>query len=57
LQGFQALSYERLRLLFRDAFGLIVSEARSGRMLRNRLENMFNALPLSVEKEIPSKAV
>jgi transposase len=26
LKGFQALSYERLRLLFRDAFGLIVSE-------------------------------
>jgi transposase len=25
-KGFQALSYERLRLLFRDAFGLIVSE-------------------------------
>ena len=26
LKGFQALSYERLRFLFRDAFGLIVSE-------------------------------
>ena len=25
-QGFQALSYERLRLMFRDAFGLCVSE-------------------------------
>jgi transposase len=26
LKGFQALSYERLRLLFRDAFGLVISE-------------------------------
>jgi len=26
LKGFQALSYERLRFLFRDAFGLIISE-------------------------------
>jgi transposase len=26
LKGFQALSYERLRFLFRDAFGLIVSD-------------------------------
>ncbi len=26
LKGFHALSYERLRFLFRDAFGLIVSE-------------------------------
>ena len=26
LKGFQALSYERLRFMFRDAFGLIVSE-------------------------------
>lgn len=26
LKGFQALSYERLRFLFRDAFGLMVSE-------------------------------
>jgi len=29
LKGFHALSYERLRFMFRDAFGLIVSEARS----------------------------
>jgi len=28
LKSFQAVSYERLRFLFRDAFGLIVSEAR-----------------------------
>ncbi len=26
LKSFQALSYERLRFLFRDAFGLLVSE-------------------------------
>jgi len=26
LKGFQALSYERLRFLFRDAFGLVISE-------------------------------
>ena len=26
LKGFHALSYERLRFMFRDAFGLIVSE-------------------------------
>jgi len=28
IAGFQALSYERLRFMFRDAFGLIVSGAR-----------------------------
>ncbi len=26
IKGFQALSYERLRLMFRDAFGLCISE-------------------------------
>jgi hypothetical protein len=34
LKSFQALSYERLRFPFRDAFGLIVSEGA--------LMNMFN---------------
>ncbi|WP_184429994.1 IS66 family transposase [Rhodoblastus acidophilus] len=31
-KGFQALSYERLRLIFRDAFGLCVSEGALGNM-------------------------
>ena len=37
LKGFQALSYERLRFLLRDAFGLTISEGA--------LMNMFHPLP------------
>jgi transposase len=49
LKGFQALSYERLRFLFRDAFGLTVSEGA--------LMNMFirSHAGFEVEAESPTR--
>jgi hypothetical protein len=53
LKGFQALSYERLRFLFRDAFGLIVSEGALGpedilTLARKMISKRGQAEPYSV---------
>jgi transposase len=52
LKGFQALSYERLRFVFRDAFGLTVSEgALMNMFIRSRDGFKVNArlAPPSIE--------